>query len=66
MTVVLFSNLHLGVSCVFQTAAWLTETTSLSEEFERCLSEPLALKTLLLHHCQLGNLSASELNLKKK
>lgn len=48
---------------VFQTAAWLTETASLSEEFEQSLSEPLALRTLLLHQAQLGNLGTSELRL---
>lgn len=53
------------VSSMFQTAAWLTETTSLSEELERSLSEPVALTTLLLHHAQLGNLGASELHLGK-
>ncbi|XP_034382185.1 zinc finger protein 878-like [Cyclopterus lumpus] len=42
-----------------QTAAWLTETTCGSEEFGQNLSEPFALKSLLLHHRQLGNLSTS-------
>ncbi|XP_068443165.1 zinc finger protein ZFP2-like [Clinocottus analis] len=42
-----------------QTAAWLTETTSLSEEFGQNLSEPFALKSLLLHHKELGTLSTS-------
>ncbi|XP_035528567.1 zinc finger protein 436-like [Morone saxatilis] len=42
-----------------QTAAWLTETTSVSEEFGQHQSEPFALKTLLLHHKQLGTLSSA-------
>ncbi|KAM9334994.1 uncharacterized protein ABDE67_021529 [Symphorus nematophorus] len=42
-----------------QTAAWLTETTSLLEEFGLHLSEPFALKTLLLHHGQFGTLSSA-------
>ncbi|XP_068163451.1 zinc finger protein 883-like isoform X2 [Antennarius striatus] len=42
-----------------QTAAWLTETGSLSEELEKHLSEPFALKNLLLHHRQLGTLSSA-------
>ncbi|XP_059182061.1 zinc finger and SCAN domain-containing protein 30-like [Centropristis striata] len=41
-----------------QTVAWLTET-SVSEEFGLHLSEPFALKTLLLHHRQLGTLSSA-------
>lgn len=45
-----------------QTAAWLTETTSASEEFGQNLSEPLALKSLLLHHRQLGTLNTCEFN----
>lgn len=49
---------------MFQTAAWLTETTSLSEEFAQHVSEPVALKALLLHHRQLGNLSSCECNRK--
>ncbi|XP_075886251.1 uncharacterized protein LOC142890852 [Nelusetta ayraudi] len=49
----------LPVPNLEQTAAWLTETASMSEEFERSLSEPLALRTLLLHHAQLGNLSTT-------
>ncbi|XP_029901965.1 zinc finger protein 260-like isoform X2 [Myripristis murdjan] len=40
-----------------QTAAWLTETTAVAEEFGQHLSEPFALKTLLLYHRQLGTLS---------
>ncbi|XP_044198923.1 putative zinc finger protein 286B isoform X2 [Thunnus albacares] len=43
-----------------QTTAWLTETTSATKEFGLHLSEPLALKTLLLHHRQLGTLSSDE------
>lgn len=41
----------------FQTAAWLTATPSLSEELGQHLCEPSALKTLLLHHRQMENLS---------
>ncbi|KAM7378244.1 hypothetical protein PAMA_013235 [Pampus argenteus] len=44
-----------------QTTAWLTET-SVTEEFGLHLSEPLALKTLLLHHRQFGTLSSGEFN----
>ncbi|XP_071386761.1 zinc finger protein 568-like isoform X1 [Centroberyx affinis] len=40
-----------------QTAAWLAETTGVAEDFGRHLSDPFALKTLLLHHKQLGTLS---------
>ncbi|XP_049423281.1 zinc finger protein 436-like [Epinephelus fuscoguttatus] len=42
-----------------QTAAWLTETTSVSEQFGLHLSKPFALQTLLLHHRQLGTLSSA-------
>ncbi|XP_023267228.1 zinc finger protein 883-like isoform X2 [Seriola lalandi dorsalis] len=42
-----------------QTAAWLTDTTSVSEDFGQHLSEPFAMKTLLLHHGQLGTLSSA-------
>ncbi|XP_071358903.1 histone-lysine N-methyltransferase PRDM9-like isoform X1 [Trachinotus anak] len=42
-----------------QTAAWLTDTTSVSEEFGQHLSEPLSMKTLLLHHRQLGTLGSA-------
>nr|XP_046235101.1 zinc finger protein 2-like isoform X2 [Scatophagus argus] len=42
-----------------QTAAWLTDTTSVSEELGQHLCEPFALKTLLLHHRQLGTLSSA-------
>ncbi|XP_045927645.1 zinc finger protein 432-like isoform X1 [Micropterus dolomieu] len=42
-----------------QTAAWLTETTSVGDEFGLHLSEPFALKTLLLHHIKLGTLSSA-------
>uniref|UniRef100_UPI0037E8768D putative zinc finger protein 286B n=1 Tax=Semicossyphus pulcher TaxID=241346 RepID=UPI0037E8768D len=42
-----------------QTAALLTETVYLAEEFGQHLSEPFALKTLLLHHRQLGTLSSA-------
>ncbi|TMS03090.1 hypothetical protein E3U43_021070 [Larimichthys crocea] len=38
-----------------QTAAWLTETTSVLEGFEQHLSEPFALKTLLIHHWTVGD-----------
>ncbi|XP_067346695.1 zinc finger protein 84-like isoform X2 [Channa argus] len=41
-----------------RTAAWLTET-SVSEEIRLHLSESIALKTLLLHHRQLGTLSSA-------
>lgn len=60
-----FTKLHCGDPLsASQTAAWLTETTSVSEEFGANLSEPFALKSLLLHHRQLGTLSAGKLNLK--
>lgn len=63
MTVVSLANLHLcGRLSVCQTAAWLAETTSVAEEFGQHLSEPFALKTLLLHHRQLGTLSSGEFN----
>ncbi|XP_008300496.1 zinc finger protein 2 homolog [Stegastes partitus] len=39
-----------------QTTAWLTE--SVSEDLGQHLSEPVALKSLLLHHRQLGTLSS--------
>ncbi|AWO98066.1 putative zinc finger protein 2 -like [Scophthalmus maximus] len=42
-----------------QTAAWLTETTSVSEDFGKHLTEPSAIKTLLLHHRQSGTLSSA-------
>ncbi|TKS90855.1 Zinc finger protein ZFMSA12A [Collichthys lucidus] len=42
-----------------QTAAWLTETTSVLEGFEQHLSEPFALKTLLIHHGQSGTLGSA-------
>ncbi|XP_060937244.1 zinc finger protein ZFP2-like isoform X2 [Limanda limanda] len=42
-----------------QTAAWLTETASVSEDFEQHLSDPFGLKTLLLHHRQLGTISSA-------
>lgn len=59
MTVISIVNLHLdGFVSVSQTAAWLTETTSLSEEIGLHLSEPFALKSLLLHHRQSGTLSS--------
>ncbi|KAM6962291.1 uncharacterized protein LKV04_021126 isoform 1-T1 [Tautogolabrus adspersus] len=41
-----------------QTAAWLTETDYVAEEFDQHLSEPFAVKTLLLHHRHLGTLSS--------
>ncbi|XP_067346697.1 zinc finger protein 649-like isoform X4 [Channa argus] len=44
-----------------RTAAWLTET-SVSEEIRLHLSESIALKTLLLHHRQLGTLSSGPLS----
>ncbi|XP_013860273.1 zinc finger protein 878 isoform X2 [Austrofundulus limnaeus] len=43
-------NLH-------QTTVWLSETSA-SEEFKHHLSEPLALRTLLVHHRELGTLSS--------
>ncbi|XP_029317628.1 LOW QUALITY PROTEIN: zinc finger protein ZFMSA12A-like [Cottoperca gobio] len=49
----------LPVPDLQQTAAWLTETTSASEEFGQHLYEPFAMKTLLLHHRQLGTLSSA-------
>ncbi|KAM8908635.1 uncharacterized protein AB9W97_005877 isoform 2-T2 [Spinachia spinachia] len=42
-----------------QTAAWLSDTTSVSEEFGANLSDPFALKSLLLHHRKLGTLSTA-------
>ncbi|XP_019947974.2 zinc finger protein interacting with ribonucleoprotein K-like [Paralichthys olivaceus] len=42
-----------------QTAAWLTETASVSGDFEQHLSDPFALKSLLLHHRQLGTVSSA-------
>ncbi|XP_035806058.1 zinc finger protein 883-like [Amphiprion ocellaris] len=41
-----------------QTTAWLTET-SVSEDLGQHLSEPVALKSLLLHHKQMGTLSSA-------
>ncbi|XP_055367965.1 zinc finger protein 892-like isoform X2 [Betta splendens] len=41
-----------------QTAAWLTDRTAVSEEVGRHLDEPFDLKSLLLHHRQLGTLSS--------
>ncbi|XP_073336835.1 uncharacterized protein [Pagrus major] len=49
----------LPVPDLQQTAAWLTETTSLSEEIGLHLSEPFALKSLLLHHKQSRTLSSA-------
>ncbi|XP_056157612.1 zinc finger protein 391-like [Lampris incognitus] len=40
-----------------QTAAWLPEDPSVKETFGQHLSDPAALKALLLHHRQLGTLS---------
>ncbi|KAM4614640.1 uncharacterized protein ACJ7VT_009907 [Polymixia lowei] len=42
-----------------QTAVWFAEAPSVAEEFGQHLSDPSALKTLLLHHRQLGTLSTS-------
>ena len=53
------ANLLLPVS---QTAAWLTETAAVSEDFEHNLSDPFGLKTLLLHHRELGTISSGELD----
>ncbi|XP_029350864.1 zinc finger protein 2-like [Echeneis naucrates] len=44
-----------------QTATWLTDTASVSE-FGQHLSEPSAMKTLLLHYRQLGTLSSAPSN----
>ncbi len=67
VTVVSLANLHLcGRVSVCQTAEWFTETTSVAEEFAQQLSEPFALKTLLLHHRQLGTLSSGEFNRQDK
>ncbi|XP_076015055.1 uncharacterized protein LOC143007546 isoform X2 [Genypterus blacodes] len=44
-----------------QTAAWLAETTCVEEEFGLHLSEPFALKSLLLHHRQVHTLSTAPL-----
>ncbi|XP_042367361.1 zinc finger protein 304-like [Plectropomus leopardus] len=49
----------LPVPDLQQTAAWLTEMTSVSEEFGLHLSEPFALKTLLLQHRQMGTLNSA-------
>ncbi|XP_033930751.1 zinc finger protein 615-like [Pseudochaenichthys georgianus] len=49
----------LPVPDLQQTAAWLTETTSVSKEFGQHLSNPLALNTLLLHHRQMGTLGSA-------
>ncbi|KAG7222206.1 hypothetical protein INR49_016620, partial [Caranx melampygus] len=49
----------LPVPDLQQTAAWLTDTTSMSEEFGQHLSEPIAMTTLLFHHRQLGTLSTA-------
>ncbi|XP_032360687.1 zinc finger protein ZFMSA12A isoform X1 [Etheostoma spectabile] len=49
----------LPVPDLQQTAAWLTETTPVSEELGQHLSEPFALKTLLLHHRESGTLSSA-------
>lgn len=56
----------LAFFSVFQTAALLTETTSMSEKFGKHLSEPFVLKALLLHHRQLGNLGSGEFNRKDR
>lgn len=45
-----------------QTAAWFTETTSVSEEVRQHVCKPTALKSLLLHHRHLGTLSSGEFN----
>lgn len=44
---------------VLQTTVWLSGTSA-SEEFKHHLTEPLALKTLLLHHRELGTLSSGQ------
>lgn len=50
------------VQLVFQTTAWLTETPSISAELGQHLSEPSALKTLLLHYRQMENLSSGQIS----
>lgn len=63
MSIVSRAQGHLcGLLSVTQTAAWLPEKTSVSEEVGQHLSEPFALKTLLLHHRQLGTLSSGGFN----
>ncbi|XP_053270573.1 zinc finger protein 436 [Pleuronectes platessa] len=52
-------ELLLPIPDLPQTAAWLTETASVSEDFEQHLSDPFGLKTLLLHHRQLGTISSA-------
>ncbi|XP_028305318.1 zinc finger protein 583-like [Gouania willdenowi] len=47
----------LPIPSMQQTAAWIDET-SVSEDFKQHLSEPFALKTLLLHHNQPGILNS--------
>lgn len=59
--VVLHANIQFGFP-VFQTAAWLTETSSTSEDLGQHLSDPFALTALLAHHRQLENLSSGEFN----
>lgn len=44
---------------VLQTTVWLSETSA-SEEFKHDLSEPSALKTLLVHHRELGTLRSGK------
>ncbi|KAM9846058.1 uncharacterized protein ACBR49_011024 [Aulostomus maculatus] len=44
----------LPVPDLEQTAGWLTETSAVTRDIGHHLSEPSALKTLLLHHKQLG------------
>ncbi|KAM9705407.1 uncharacterized protein ACNS7B_001665 isoform 2-T2 [Menidia menidia] len=51
----------LPVPDLQQTTAWLTET-SLSEGFGQYLSNPFALKTLLLHHREFKTLSSESSN----
>lgn len=45
-----------------QTSAWLTEMTSVAEDLGQNLSEPFALKSLLLHHRQLGTIGTGGFN----
>lgn len=45
---------------VLQTTVWLCETST-SEEFQQHLSELLDLKTLLVHHRELGTLSSGQI-----
>ncbi|CAJ1054869.1 zinc finger protein 2 homolog [Xyrichtys novacula] len=52
-------ELLLPIPDLQQTAAWLSSTDCVAEEFGLHLSEPSAIKTLLFHHRQLGTLSSA-------